>query len=68
MIDDGINPLGRLILVLSARESADGTEERGKGSVRFEMMRTDEYSLDICGFVFHVFRFFRENNGKTEAF
>ena len=27
MIDDGINPLGRVILVLSARESADGTEE-----------------------------------------
>ena len=26
MIDDGINPLGRVILVLSARESADGTD------------------------------------------
>ena len=32
MIDDGINPLGRVILVLSAKESADGTDEEGKRS------------------------------------
>jgi len=52
MIDDGINPLGGIILVLSARESADGTEKYRKGNVRFKMMRTDECGLDVSGFVF----------------
>lgn len=52
MIDDGINPLCRVILVLSARESADGTEKYGKGNVWNKMMRTDEYGLDVGGFVF----------------
>ena len=44
--------MGRIILVLSARESADGTEKYGKGNVWNKMMRTDECSLDIGGFVF----------------
>ena len=43
---------GGIILVLSARESADGTEKYRKGNVRIKMMRTDECSLDIGGFVF----------------
>ena len=57
MIDDGINPLGRVILVLSAIESADGTEKHRKGNVWVKMMRTDECSLDIGGFIFVLCRF-----------
>ena len=52
MIDECVNPLGRIILILSARETAYGTEKYRKRNVRIKMMRTDECSLDICGFVF----------------
>ncbi len=52
MIYEGINPLGCIIFVFSVRESAYSTEKYGKRNVRFKMMRTDECSLDICGFVF----------------
>ena len=52
MIDESVNSLGGIILVLSAREGTDGAEKYRKRNVRIKMMRTDECSLDIGGFVF----------------
>ena len=56
MIYEGINPLGCIIFVFSARESAYSTEKYGKRNVRFKMMRTNECRLDVGDFVimFHV--------------